>query len=125
MSIAEALRERIGPVPAWMLALIVGGGLYWLARRRSALPATPTPPPAPAQPCEQCGTPAAFMGTALQPNPVTSSGINTQPGAALAPGAIYVPTVIPAVSGGDAPFIGGYAGLRRATPYDYARGGPS
>jgi hypothetical protein len=124
VNIAEALSEKIGPAPAWMLALIVGGGLYWLARRRSS-PATLAPAPASGLPCEQCGTPAAFMGPALQPNPVSSSGINTQPGAALAPGSIYVPTVIPAVSGGDAPFIGGYAGLRRATPYDYARGGPS
>ena len=125
MNIADALGERIGPLPVWLAVLGVGGLLYWLARRNASLPATVAPAAAPAQPCEQCGTPAAYMGPALQLNPMASNGNNTQPGAALAPGAVYIPTAIPQVSGGDQPFIGGYVGIRRATPYDYARGGPS
>jgi hypothetical protein len=75
--------------------------------------------------CATCGTVAAVMGPAVQPNPYISTGNNTQPGAVLAPGSAYLPNAAPITSGGDNPFIGGYVGLRRATPYDYARGGPS
>ena len=127
LTIAAALGERIAGIPAWILVLALGGGLYWLARRQSATSAPAglaAPLASSAAPCMQCGTPAAPMGPALQPNPAYTG--NTQPGVASLPsGAIYVPTPRPALSGGDIPTVSGYSGLRRATRYDYARGGPA
>lgn len=126
MSLADSLGARIGPLPAWLWALVLGGGLYWLAHKQSSgLGPIPTVWPTSGN-LGALGTVAEPMGPALQANPVQTSGINTQPGAALAPyNASSIPTMIPIISGGDSPMIGGYVGLRQATPYDYARGGPS
>ena len=123
MNLAEALGERVGPLPAWLWALGIGGGLYAFAHWKSSQPA---PTPRFGGPLTTLGSVAAPVGSVLELNPMVSNGINTQPGAALAsPMGGNIPSVVPAVSGGDNPFVGGYTGISRATPYDYARGGPS
>lgn len=131
-SLSEALGERVGPFPAWLWALGIGGGLYAWARWRSSgsvLPSFPvsntTTPLDSGGGGQLLGSPAALAGPVLELNPMQSSGINPQPGAALAPGSIYIPNPVPQVSGGDIPTVGGYAGIGRGTSYDRARGGPS
>jgi len=127
MTIAAALGERIAGVPAWLLVLVLGGGLYWWARKANSsaiLPGLSAPEVSSAAPCAECGTPAAPMGPALQPNPAATA--NIQPAVASLPsGSIYVPTPAPTFNGGDIPTVRGYTGLPRATRYDYARGGPA
>ena len=125
MTIASTLNERLGPFPAWAWLLAGGVGLYIWTRRAQAATGGQASAPS-GLPCEQCGTVAASMGPALQPNPNVSNGINAQPGVATYPtGSMYIPTGVPQISGGDYPTVGGYVGLRRATPYDYARFGPA
>jgi hypothetical protein len=131
MNLAEALGDRIGPFPAWLWALGLGGGLYLFAHYKStgSLPSFPisnTMTPLDSGGGGQIfGSPAALAGPVLELNPMASNGIGSQPAAGLVPAGQNVPTAVPAVSGGDNPFTSGYVGLQVATPYDYARGGPS
>lgn len=125
-SIGASLADRAGPFPVWLWAVALGGALYGLARWRSGAGSGGTVGGG----IGAAGTGSSIgMGNsvgAFRLRPQASNGINAQPGVALFPlSAMYVPTPAPVVSGGDNPWVGGYVGARLATPYDYARFGPS
>ena len=129
-SLADALGERVGPLPAWIWAALAGGGLYLFAHHQRTAAVTaqgnPTFSPFAGGRGALFGSPAALAGPVLQPNPTPTDAVNPQSGAALTPNAMYIPNPQPpaggALTGGDNPFTSGWAGLR-PTSYDYGRNG--
>lgn len=125
MSLIDSLGERVGPFPAWLWAVAIGGALYFLAHSHSHTSA-PQGFDIPLNlggmsGLSFVGTPALPQGPVLELNPMRSNGIGSQGGAVLYQGSSVVPLQVPYISGGNPPFTLA-AGLPQSSPYTIARG---